>query len=227
MRRSSRRLDIQVTGVKHLTRAQILKLASISPDERLTGLPKPAIEKPIRVLAQIAEVHVTRQFPHTVNIAIVERTTAAVVDAGGTSLWLISADGDWLAPRTSEVTTSLVAIRDVPSLQPSAGALTASAELQNALKVLAGLSPKMRSKLKAISAPSVDTTELILNGDVLVMVGSADDIAKKDAVALAIIASQKNVVYVNVRVPDSRYRAGTQSGQVAGDMWSAAGALDL
>ena len=88
------------------------------------------------------------------------------------------------------------------TVQPKAGELTQSPELLNALKVLGGLSREMRSKLKAISAPSIDATQLTLNGDVQVMIGNAEDIQKKDAVALAVMAGHKNVVYVNVRVVD-------------------------
>jgi cell division protein FtsQ len=145
---------------------------------------------------------VAREFPDTVNITVVERTPAAIVDAGGASLWLVSGDGHWLAPRTAEVTATLASIRDIPSPAPVAGALTTSPELVNALQVLAGLTPQIRAKLRAISAPSVDKTALILAKDVQVFVGSSEDIGKKSAIAQAILGKEKDVIYVNVRVLD-------------------------
>ena len=79
---------------------------------------------------------------------------------------------------------------------------TTSPELLNALAVLGGLSAELRSKVRTVSAPTVDRTALILPGGVQVFFGSAEEVAKKDSIARAILAENKNVVYVNVRVVD-------------------------
>ena len=50
-----------------------------------------------------------------------------------------------------------------------------------------------------------------------VFVGSAEDIAKKDTVARAILAENKNVVYVNVRVVESADVAGAGFRQLAAE----------
>jgi cell division protein FtsQ len=72
--------------------------------------------------------------------------------------------------------------------------------LLNALAVLTGLSPELRAKVRTVSAPTVDKTALILPRGVQVFFGSAEDVTKKDIVARSILADNKNVVYVNVRV---------------------------
>jgi len=194
--------DIQIVGAKHLSRAQILKLAAIAPADTLPNLPKRDIEKRIKTSPWVDAVAVSRRLPHTVEIAVTERVPVAVVDAGGAALWLISGDGHWIAPRTAEVTANLASVREVPAQSPVAGQVTAADEIKNALGVLAGLSPQMRAKLRMISAPTIDKTALLLKGDVQVFVGSSEDIAKKDTIARAILGREKNVIYINVRVVD-------------------------
>ena len=194
--------DVQVTGVAHLSAAQVLKLAAIDPRDTLPNLPKRDVELRVETSPWVQSVDVTRRLPHTVNIAVTERVPAALVDVGGNNLWLVSSDGYWIAPRTAEVTGDLIPVRDAPAQTPAAGQKVTSVEVNNAMAVLAGLSSQMRSKVRSISVPSVDKTALLLKGDVQVFVGSAEDIAKKDTIARAILAREKNVIYVNVRVVD-------------------------
>ena len=194
--------DIQIEGTSHLTHAQVLKLAAIEPTDTLPSLPKRDIEKRIATSPWVDTVHVTRRLPHTVDISITERVPAAAVETGGAAQWLISSDGHWIAPRTADVTANLTPIRDAPAQAPQAGQRTPSVEIANALNVLAGLGPALKSQLKAISAPTIDKTALLLKGDVQVFVGSADDIGEKDTIARAILGREKNVIYINVRVVD-------------------------
>ena len=194
--------DVQVTGVSHLSTAQVLKLAEINPEDTLPNLPKHDIELKVETSPWVQGVQVTRRLPHTVSIAVTERVPTAFVDVGGNNLWLVSSDGYWIAPRTAEVTANLIPIRDASAQTPAAGQKVSSLEVNNAMAVLAGLSPQMRSKVRSISAPSVDKTALLLKGDVQVFIGSAEDIAKKDTIARTILAREKNVIYVNVRVVD-------------------------
>ena len=91
---------------------------------------------------------------------------------------------------------------DLPGLVPVAGAKNASAELNNALAVIGGLSPQLKAQVAFVSAPSVQATMLVLKDQVQVFVGSSDEIAKKDLIARTILGKEKNLVYVNVRVTD-------------------------
>jgi cell division protein FtsQ len=194
--------DVRVIGAKRLSSAQVLKLAAISPSDTLPNLPKRDIQMRVATSPWVDTVRVTRRLPHTVEIAIAEREPAAVVDVGGGVMWLVSGDGHWIAPRTAEVTATLTPVRDLPAQTPVAGQKAGSREIENALAVLSGLSPQMRSRLKAISAPTLDRTALLLKGDVQVFVGPSTDIAKKDTIARAVLAREKNVVYINVRTVD-------------------------
>ena len=191
---------VVVVGTTRLTRAAVIKEAAIPSDATLLRLSAKGIEDRLTSDPWVASAHVSRTFPSTLVVTIVERTPAALVDAGGTALWLVDKDGYWLGPRSANGTGAIVTIRDIMELAPKAGTRSSSSELRNALAVLAGLSEQLRAMIKTISAPTVDTTALITTGDIQIFVGGSDNIAKKDLIARDILSRQKKVVYVNVRV---------------------------
>ena len=191
---------VVVVGTTRLTRAAVIKEAAIPSDATLLRVSAKRIEDRLTSDPWVASAHVSRTFPSTLVVTIVERTPAALVDAGGTALWLVDKDGYWLGPRSVNDTGAIVTIRDIVGLAPKAGIRSASSELRNALTVLAGLSEQLRAMIKTISAPTVDTTALITAGDIQIFVGGSDNIAKKDLIARDILSRQKKVVYVNVRV---------------------------
>ena len=193
---------VQVTGISRLSNSVVTQLAAVPADATLIRIDLEALENRVSRSPWVAEVKASRGFPDTVNIRVVERKPFAVIDAGGTQLWLTDASGVWLGRLSSDDSTGMATVRDIEGLKPKAGERTASAEVRNALAVLKGLSVEMKAMLKTISAPSVDRTALITKTDIQIMVGSAQDISKKDSVARKILSSQEGVVYVNVRVVD-------------------------
>ena len=195
--------QIDVAGATRLTQEQVRALAAIQPDATLLRLPAREIEQRLERNAWVASAEVSRDYPDTVRIRVVERTPAALVDAGGSTLWEIDSSGVWLAPRSADATSSLVLIRDVPGLDPVAGRRTGSEALQNALEIAQRLDPYMRSVVRTVVAPAIDKTALITTDDVEVFVGSSEDIARKQEVARKILAQQAGkVVYINVRSVD-------------------------
>jgi len=189
-----------VIGNRRLTPSEVRARAQVPADATLLRLNKGAIAERLLADPWISEARLDRRFPSTLDIEIVERVPVATIDAGGTRIWLVDGSGVWLAKRSAEDTPALPVVRDIDELAPQAGARSDSPQLQNALAVLTGLSPELRAKVRTVSAPSIDRTALILPRGVQVIVGSAEDIKKKDAVARAILAENKNVVSVNVRV---------------------------
>ena len=193
--------DLVVTGADHYTKDQVVRIARIPAGVTLVRLPAADIKRRLEADPWIASAEVDRDYPSTVRIAIAERTPAAVVDAGGDRLWLVSTDGRWLGPRT-EGTKLLPVIEDVPKLAPRAGAAVREVEVANAVKVLAGLSPKLRKRIVTVSAPTVEETALKTRGGVEIFVGTATEMAVKDKIIGEILAEHDGVVYINVRVTD-------------------------
>lgn len=193
---------VEVEGNRHLTKAQVLAIARVPSGVRLTRLPAAVIEERLRRDPWVDSAHVSRDFPSTVLISVIEREPGAIVDAGGTNVWVVSKDGVWLSARSAE-DTGLPVIRDVERLEPRAGAPVRRAEITNALDVIAGLSPELLGQTRAVSAPSVDQTALVTDADVEIFVGEATRIADKDRVAREILKRERGkVVYINVRVVD-------------------------
>jgi cell division protein FtsQ len=203
---------VNVVGARRLSTAQVLARAQIPADATLVRLRKGDIVDRLLADPWVAEARVDRDFPNTIHIEIVERVPVATIDAGGTRIWLIDGSGVWLAKRSAEETDSLPVVRDVEKLTPQAGARAESPELLNALAIIGGLSPELLAKVRTVSAPTVDRTALVLPHGVQVITGSAEDIQKKDTVARAILAENKNVVSVNVRVVNRPTWRGLDSG---------------
>jgi cell division protein FtsQ len=191
---------VEVTGASRLTTQSVLASAAVPADATLPKLPKSQILARLTANPWVAEASLTRTLPGTVNIAIVERTPIALVDAGGAELWLISADGHWLGRRSAEDTVAVPTVREAPGAVPIAGKATASKELKNALAVIDGLSPELRGRVQTVSASTVDKTALTLADGIQVFVGSVDQIAKKDQLVRQILKKEKKLVYINVRV---------------------------
>ncbi len=192
--------DVQVEGAGRLTTQQIVAMAAVPSDATLLRLPKSRIVDAVEANPWIAEATVSRVFPATVVISVIERKPAAVVDAGGAELWLVDATGVWLGERSS-ADEDLVTIRDIADLKPAAGRRATAEELLNAIAVARGLSDELRAITRAISAPSIDRTAIITEEDIEIFVGEAEGIADKDRVAREILDREKGkVVYINVRV---------------------------
>ncbi|MCL4079102.1 FtsQ-type POTRA domain-containing protein [Coriobacteriia bacterium Es71-Z0120] len=194
--------QVEVVGVRHLSAETVIGKAAVPSGATLLRFPKAAIAERLAADPWVAEVHLTRDFPHTLRIRIVERVPFARVDAGQ-AIWLIDANGMVLSEDSAETSAALPVVRDVPGLELKPGRKSTSEVLHNALQVLAGLPRDFYSQVRAVSAPSIDETSLITTDNVEIMVGEAVDVPKKGEVARKIMREQgKDVVFIDVRNPD-------------------------
>jgi cell division protein FtsQ len=192
-----------VVGASRLSADEVRRLSGLSSGETLIRLPTRRLEGNLKRSAWIASAEVSRDFPDTVRIRIVERTPLALVDLGGKTLWLVDRSGIWLAKSSGDSTGTPVVVRDVEGLDPVAGRKTGSETLMNALEVVRSLDASFAKSIHTISAPSIDKTALVTKDDVEVFVGSSDDMARKQQVAEKILKQQAGkVVYINVRTVD-------------------------
>lgn len=193
---------VVVTGNHRHDTASIRAIAAIAPDATLLRLSTAAVKRRLLADPWVASATVSRDFPDTVRIEVVERKAAAVVDGGGDRLWVVSTDGRWLSRRSRE-DTGLVLVRDVEKVSPVPGKRVEEPEVRNAVKVVLGLSRELRGDVSLVSAPTVDETALHTKKNVEVFVGEAVRMTEKDRIIRAILREQKGrVVYINVRVLD-------------------------
>jgi cell division protein FtsQ len=150
----------------------------------------------------VASVTVSRLFPDGMRIRVTERQPVAMVDAGSV-FWLLDRTGMVMDKRSVEQTATAVVVRDVPGLDPKAGRRTTSEPLMNAVAVLEGISPRLRSEIVSISAPTIDGTTLYTRDRVEIVFGDASEARTKDILVLRILDEHRGrVVSIDVRTID-------------------------
>jgi cell division protein FtsQ len=147
-------------------------------------------EARVRSLAIVKEVDVSRQWPDTVLIEIVERVAIAVVEIGG-RLRGMDADG--------------VVFRDynrapagLPRVQTDIG--TSAEALQEAALVISALPESLTLLVDYVQVVSVDEISLFLKDGRQVVWGSAEDSETKARVAIDLLEKVDAQVY-DVSVP--------------------------
>lgn len=191
---------VEVVGNGRLSVEEVLALAQIPDGATLLRYPAQEAKKRLESSPWIAEASLARDFPDTLRIRVTERTTFAILDLGGTKLWMLDETGIAIAEQTPDATSTAVVIRDVMGADPRPGVRSASEPVLNALAVWKGLSQSLREQTRAISASSIDKTALITRDDIEILVGAAEDIGKKSVLAEQILHDQAGkVVYINVR----------------------------
>lgn len=192
----------RLVGAKHLKLAQVLARAQVPADATLVRFPSAEVRARIAQDPWVSSVTIHRRLPDTVEFDVVERTPAAQLQAGN-GLWLVDREGWVLAQQSADASGALPVVRKIESLTPKVGARITSPVLQNALDVLAGVSPQLRAEVRFVDSPTVDQTGLLTKENVDILFGSAEDLAKKDKIARDILAAQRGkVVFIDVRSTD-------------------------
>lgn len=216
--------QVTVSGVEHLTGAEMTTLANVPSDTTLLRVDAGAIEQSILRDAWVADVDVQRVFPDTLNLAVTERKIGATVevtskDGATTETWALSTDGMWLcaipeegsqaaeglSPKIFEDAAAVLSIKDVgPGVSPQIGAYCTDDLITNALDVVTGLTTELKEQVVSVSAQSAESTKLTLGSNVEIDFGVAEDIREKERICLQLLADNPGkVAYINVRVVES------------------------
>jgi cell division protein FtsQ len=193
---------VQVSGVKVLTRAQVLAAARVPLGGPLERLDTGAVQaRVLNALPRVDRVQVSTALPHTVRLRITERVPVAAVRG---------ADG-----RYTQVDVAGVSFADAPAPPPGVPVVELSlsaagkaalpdfpeAELvDSAVQIAKALPPSVARDTSAVIVHSYDDMELQLVGGATVLWGSPERDARK-AVVLAALLKQKAMTY-NVTAPD-------------------------
>lgn len=183
-----------VHGNRHLTAAQVERLAGLSDSTNLLWLSTKGVVRRLETSPWVATVAVSRVLPSTLTVTIHERTAAAVVRAPGGALFLVAGDGMVLAPAAGA--------SGLPALTGTLPGLRVGARIpgaNGALAAVAALPPRLAGRV-ARAQDLAGVITLYLRSGVIVDFGSAVDLAEKGRVLSALLEWARSHGIVPVRI---------------------------
>lgn len=180
---------IEVTGVLPAGVQQVTDVAAVETGVPLASVDTAAVAHRVAQLPDVASVEVSRNWPHTVGIAVTERVAVALAQTPK-GLTLVDATG--------------VPYHEAPAVPPALPRLTFGAvgpddeSTRSALAVLAALPEQLRAQVLTVGvttgADGEDpTVQLGLTEDRRVRWGTADDGARKSAVLVPLLTESGSV----------------------------------
>ena len=198
---------VRVQGTVVLSRAEVVAAAAVRPGEPYLGIDLNAVRRRLAALPRVARVRVTRAYPASLRITIVERTPAASLSARG-RWWLVTADGVVLGAAPARP-PGLPYVADVPvpdGIGPGTR-LPAGNPLGNALAALGGMRAELARQVTGVTARSLDGLQLRLRDGTRVLYGLAAEQPAKDAAVLLVrrqLAKEgRRLVRIDVRTPST------------------------
>lgn len=170
--------QISVSGESRLTGQQILAAAGVRVGTPLARLDTGAVAARIRRLPPVADVSVSRDWPHGVRLRVVERQPLVGVLVGRT-VTLFDRDGVPFAGGGSFPRGVVPLVVAQPGQQDPA--------TRAALTVLQVLPAGLRAQLRSLSAASPEQVQLLLQGGRTVVWGGAGGAAQKVPAVLALL----------------------------------------
>lgn len=212
--------EVTFTGADHLTYEEATALVSIPAGTTLLNVDVGSIESSLMRDSWVESVEVKRVFPSTLEVVVTEREVAAIVEIpmGAKQTiqnWAISPEGIWImaipnkdsevgqqiSPRIYEDVDNVIHITGVEvGLVPEMGTECTDPNVDNALKIITGLTTQLADQIKSVTASDPDSTVVTLKSNVEISFGRADNIREKERVCLDIMENNPTVVKINVRV---------------------------
>ena len=181
---------VDVSGAQTVSAEDVRSRALIEDGTPLARVDLDRAEARVRSLAIVKEVDVSRQWPDTVLVEIVERVAIAVVEIGGR---LRGMDADGVVFRDYNR-----APPDLPRVQTDIG--TSSEALREAARVISAVPESLTLIVDYVHVVTVDEISLFLKDGRQVVWGSAVDSETKARVAIDLLQKVDAQVY-DVSVP--------------------------
>jgi cell division protein FtsQ len=165
---------LTVTGEHRLTQADVVAAAHVTDGTPLARLDISAVRRRIAALPAVESVTVSRSWPHTLRITVVERRPVVALVHGG-AFELVDRAGVILAD-ASAVPHGVVKLESSSTQATSA-----------ALRVLLGLPHALAARLGEVRAPTPEQVTLVLTDGRTVLWGGPVDGPTKASAVLALL----------------------------------------
>ncbi len=193
--------QIEVRGASHVARADILRIAAITPKTNVFTLDADAAEARLERDPWIAGATITKDLPSRLVIDIHERVAVAVVESDGV-LRLVANDGALLEAALPRVSAGLPLIaftdRQAVGSQDAVG---------GAARAIAAMVPTLRHRIDGVSILADGQLRVGLSSGAEVAYGEAVQLPEKASALRALLdyAAGKGmgVVSADVRVPSA------------------------
>jgi len=190
---------LMVIGNRHLSDAQVARLAGLSRTTNVMWLRTGALANRIERDPWVLRARVSRTLPGTVSVSIQERRPVAVVEAGR-ALVLVSGDGVILGEARGKVRLPMIALAGVRVTM--GGRVSGSPAL---LVVARSLPTGVRSKVARITRTGPGGLTLILRNGAHVLYGDASEPEAKAQALSSLLSwtSERGIEadYIDVRTP--------------------------
>lgn len=197
--------EIALVGGKHVSSEDVASVTGLDENDNLLLVSTGRVASQVEELSWVAAAKVDRKLPGTVRIKVTERIPRVVL-ATTDARWLLDARGHVLAPAPAGAD-------DLPVLAAAAvsgiaeGVQVEEPEVRDALTALRSLSPRIRSDVVAVLAPTSERITLSLSDGTQVRFGAAESLGAKNEVLQALLAEMKlegrTGGYIDIRVPTS------------------------
>lgn len=181
--------QVRVTGNAAVRAEDVRAAAAVDPGTPLASVDPAAVEARVSGIPGVATAEVTRDWPHTLTVALTERTPIAVVDSPE-GRRLVDVTG--LAYRPVPPNPPRLPLLTLPRVAPDEPAATAAATL------LADLPGPIRDQVDAVAlGPGGSTLELVLTEGRRVLWGRWSETAEtaRKAAILGPLLSREGSVY--------------------------------
>jgi cell division protein FtsQ len=185
---------VEVRGADRTDAAAVRKAAAIAPGTAMVSVDAPAVERRVEALPGIERASVSRSWPGTVTISVVERNPVAIVGTGSDAV-VVDRHGRALGAASGQ---------DLPRVAGDAVEVGApvGAPQRWVVAAVAELPASLRDEV-ASAAPTSSGIRLTLTDDIVVRWGdSSQPTAKADAVEVLLEqADRSTIATIDVSVP--------------------------
>ncbi|GAA3011739.1 cell division protein FtsQ/DivIB [Streptosporangium longisporum] len=170
--------EIEVVGNAGLSEEQIRRAAQVADGRPLATVDVAEVTSRIRAIPQVESVKVSRTWPDTLRVQVVEREPVAVVPAGGRSALM---DRHGVVVEVRDVAPPVLPVLRVARPGPGDPATAA------ALTVITALPDDLARRVAEVLAPSAETVSLRLKDGRSVVWGGGDRPADKARILVTLL----------------------------------------